>query len=324
MVWLAALTGCRWSEAAGLRVEDLDLLARTVTFAQVIVKDASGRPLSAGTKSDASHRAIAIPDPLVDILAAHLARRGLTAADDQELVFVSPSGGMLQQDNWRRRVWLPAVQSVGLDKGGRRPGFHDLRRAVGTTLVAAGIDPKTAQKRLGHADIRTTLQIHAQGVEERDREAADVLAARFMIEPRDRSRPQRAQNPRQRPRVRSALPPKRTSGGERTRTADFYVANVALCQLSYTPRVQLQDSASYIAPERPVRRCFRHGTPGDAGHGTALDMSTSHLHCTSNMVPLAEDGRQPSGLVNSGDVSPTTKARHSDRSEGIRRMDGSS
>jgi hypothetical protein len=27
------------------------------------------------------------------------------------------------------------------------------------------------------------------------------------------------------------------SGGERTRTADFYVANVALYQLSYTPRV---------------------------------------------------------------------------------------
>jgi hypothetical protein len=26
-----------------------------------------------------------------------------------------------------------------------------------------------------------------------------------------------------------------TGGGERTRTADFYVANVALCQLSYTP-----------------------------------------------------------------------------------------
>ena len=26
------------------------------------------------------------------------------------------------------------------------------------------------------------------------------------------------------------------SGGERTRTADFHVANVALYQLSYTPR----------------------------------------------------------------------------------------
>lgn len=29
MVWLGALTGCRWSEAAGLRVGDLDLLAGT-------------------------------------------------------------------------------------------------------------------------------------------------------------------------------------------------------------------------------------------------------------------------------------------------------
>lgn len=28
------------------------------------------------------------------------------------------------------------------------------------------------------------------------------------------------------------------SGGERIRTADFHVANVALCQLSYTPGVQ--------------------------------------------------------------------------------------
>jgi hypothetical protein len=27
------------------------------------------------------------------------------------------------------------------------------------------------------------------------------------------------------------------SGGERTRTADFYVANVALYQLSYTPAI---------------------------------------------------------------------------------------
>ena len=32
-------------------------------------------------------------------------------------------------------------------------------------------------------------------------------------------------------------------GGERTRTADFYVANVALCQLSYTPGGTAQDSA---------------------------------------------------------------------------------
>ena len=34
----------------------------------------------------------------------------------------------------------------------------------------------------------------------------------------------------------SRLPGKISSGGERTRTADFHVANVALYQLSYTPK----------------------------------------------------------------------------------------
>ena len=34
----------------------------------------------------------------------------------------------------------------------------------------------------------------------------------------------------------SRLPGETSSGGERTRTADFHVANVALYQLSYTPR----------------------------------------------------------------------------------------
>ena len=38
------------------------------------------------------------------------------------------------------------------------------------------------------------------------------------------------------------------SGGERTRTADFYVANVALYQLSYTPV-----GAHRIAPGRDLR-----------------------------------------------------------------------
>ena len=36
-------------------------------------------------------------------------------------------------------------------------------------------------------------------------------------------------------RAKAVQSSQEASGGERTRTADFYVANVALCQLSYTP-----------------------------------------------------------------------------------------
>ena len=43
-------------------------------------------------------------------------------------------------------------------------------------------------------------------------------------------------------------------GGERTRTADFYIANVALYQLSYTPRVRREISrVAPIASQRLVR-----------------------------------------------------------------------
>jgi integrase len=52
--------------------------------------------------------------------------------------------------------------------------------------VFEGVDLKTAQTRLGHSDSRLTLNLYAQTVADADRNAADLLAARFMNRPRDR------------------------------------------------------------------------------------------------------------------------------------------
>jgi hypothetical protein len=43
-------------------------------------------------------------------------------------------------------------------------------------MLRRGVDVKTAQTRLGHADPRTTLSIYAQATTEADRAAADLLA----------------------------------------------------------------------------------------------------------------------------------------------------
>ncbi len=45
-----------------------------------------------------------------------------------------------------------------------------------------GIDVKTAQTRLGHADPRVTLSIYASAPASVDRAAADVLGERFFGE----------------------------------------------------------------------------------------------------------------------------------------------
>jgi len=176
IVYIGAVLGLRWGEVAGLRVGRLDMLRGTLFVAEQITRSAKGKPESGPPKSEAGRRTLAMPVALVDLLAEHLRRRGLTAVDADEFVFVAPDGGSLTYGNWRRRVWVPACEAVGL-KG---VGFHDLRRAAATALVAGGVDVKTAQGRLGHSDSRITLELYAQVTTEADRAAAEVVGERFL------------------------------------------------------------------------------------------------------------------------------------------------
>jgi integrase len=117
-----------------------------------------------------------MPTALAAMLTDLLARRGLTGADADALVFVSEQGGPLRYERWRRRVWLPAVRGASLE----RLTFHDLRRANATALVLDGVDLKTAQTRLAHSDPRLTLAVYAQATSEADRAAAHALGRRFL------------------------------------------------------------------------------------------------------------------------------------------------
>jgi integrase len=112
-------------------------------------------------------------------LAALLAARGLTAADGTALVFANLSGGPLNYSAWRRTRWAQACAAAGV------PGlrFHDLRSVAASAMVAAGVDLKTAQRRLGHANVTLTLQVYARATAEADRRAADLVGERFR--PRD-------------------------------------------------------------------------------------------------------------------------------------------
>jgi integrase len=178
MVWVGAVLGLRWSEVAGLRIGSVDLLRRTLTVAPdgAVTRDGKGRPVIGNPKSVAGARTIAIPASLVDVLARHLAARGVTAADLDRLLFEAPKGGPLRYSNWLRRVWRPATAAAGCETA----GFHDLRRANATAMVVGGVDVKTAQSRLGHSDPRITLAIYAQVVEEADRRAAETVGETFL------------------------------------------------------------------------------------------------------------------------------------------------
>ena len=93
--------------------------------------------------------------------------------EGSDLVFSAPSGGPIRRNNFRRRIWLPAVEkSVG-----RPCTFHDLRHSHAALLIAEGEHPKVIQERLGHVSIKITLDTYGHLFEVLDEAAADRLEA---------------------------------------------------------------------------------------------------------------------------------------------------
>jgi integrase len=60
--------------------------------------------------------------------------------------------------NFYRRDFQPLLERAGLADEGFT--FHSLRHTFATTLAAKGVHSSTAQKMLGHSDIRMTLAIY--------------------------------------------------------------------------------------------------------------------------------------------------------------------
>ncbi len=170
MVLAAAYTGLRFSELRALRVDRFDALRRTIRVSTSLV-ESGGEFFFEKPKSEASRRTVRVPVFLVDVLAAHLARY----ADDSGLIFSAPTGGPIWRSNFRRRVWLPAVEA----SVGQPCTFHDLRHSHAAILIAQGEHPKVIQERLGHASIKTTLDTYGHLFEGLDEAATDRLEATY-------------------------------------------------------------------------------------------------------------------------------------------------
>jgi integrase len=125
------------------------------------------RPLPAVeyAKTTAARRTLKMPEFLREMLAWHLSR-----FSSKEWVFTSPGGGFLRYDNFRKRVWVPAVEEAGLAPF----KFHELRHTAAAFMIDDGADPLQVKRRMGHADIRTTFETYGHLFP--DREEALVAA----------------------------------------------------------------------------------------------------------------------------------------------------
>lgn len=154
MLFVGAFGGLRWGEAAALRPRDVDLERRQLSVHATLARRTGGVPFrDEDMKTAASRRTIALGG-LTEVLAAHVEEYA-----SNEWLFPTKAGGPLHATNWRRRVWYPATEAVGLTPPPLR--FHDLRHTCASWLIEQGEPVLVVQERLGHSSPSVTLEVYA-------------------------------------------------------------------------------------------------------------------------------------------------------------------
>jgi site-specific recombinase XerD len=170
---LMGACGLRLSECCALRLVDVDLSA-----ARLLVHG-----------KGQARRVVPVPASVLGLLAKHVATRQAEEAADVAAGFQASgwllAGRCVRSDGLGgpvRRQALPvrvvqreieaAAQAVGV-----RAHCHVLRHSYASALVRGGVDLRSVQTVLGHADIRSTVRyVHTLAAERVAR--VDVLASR--------------------------------------------------------------------------------------------------------------------------------------------------
>jgi integrase len=171
---LAIVVGVRRGELAGLRWSGVDLdrgvllvyWQRTTTSGGVVEKAPKGK----------SRRAVAIGPALVAELRAHRARQDAEKAlagvvyRDGDYVFCREDG-LPYYPKYFTDQWAKACGDAGVPV----IALHDARHTSATTGADAGVPEHVMQRRLGHADARTTREVYTHVLPEAERKAAALM-----------------------------------------------------------------------------------------------------------------------------------------------------
>ena len=83
----------------------------------------------------------------------------------------------MRGSNFDRNVWYPIRDSGGIPD---TYAFHDLRHTQASLMLAAGVDLKVIQKRLGHRDFATTANTYSHLLQNAQNEAVEKMAMMMM------------------------------------------------------------------------------------------------------------------------------------------------
>jgi site-specific recombinase XerD len=137
LVVLLLSTGIRRAEAVSITLDDIDLENR-----QLLIRG----------KGD-KQRVVPLTEQAVEAIQDYLPHRTKGSSNN---LFVSAYGGRPIQGRVINAMLAGTVRKAGLE--GQRITPHKLRHTFATHLIRNGVDVRTVQELLGHADLETTAK----------------------------------------------------------------------------------------------------------------------------------------------------------------------
>lgn len=174
-VLLGFCVGLRRGEMLALRWEDVDFETKNLYIHRNMVL-ADGKIIEKEPKSEAGIRHIPVGDRMIKHLKnAHTQYLQDKLAlgkgfFDDGYVIRQKNGKYLRPDSLTQK-WGRFIKRNNLP----HIRFHDTRHSCATEMIASGIDPKTAQTRLGHADVSITMNIYTHATENANKAAAEKI-----------------------------------------------------------------------------------------------------------------------------------------------------
>ena len=172
--YVALITGMRQGEILGLRWKDIDFDSNTIYITQTRKSDGK---LQYGAKNNSSMRSLTIIPSQMDQLRFHYEnqRNNINMMpeiyEDNDLVTASEIGTAINPSNLRRdfkkiisKTELPVIR------------FHDLRHTHATLLLTLKINSKTVALRLGHSNVKTTLDTYTHPSPDVQKEVSSEVA----------------------------------------------------------------------------------------------------------------------------------------------------
>lgn len=174
LIILAALTGLRKGELFALDWSAVNL-KEGVLVVRKSIEEINGKPRVKVPKTAAGRRVVTLGQEAIEALQRRKAKAEYEElSTTRGIVFPNINGGYLYASNFRKFVWVKIREAAGIPESFV---FHDLRHTQASLLLAAGVDLKVIQKRLGHADFATTANLYSHLLQGAQAEAAEKLDA---------------------------------------------------------------------------------------------------------------------------------------------------